>query len=122
MPPTASLKAPLTIRSTHRVSQLLTGRGTISVPTALAHAVSTSKAPATAATDRPASGTTTMNSPGSQLTLRPTKPQHRGHSQPRMGAANLPGTPGNVALHGMEQAAGARHQHAGARKAADLIE
>src|SRR5690242_15626278 len=113
MPPTASLKAPLTIRSTHRVSQLLTGRGTISVPTALAHAVSTSKAPATAATNRPANGTTTMNSPGSQLTLRPTERQHRGHSQPRMAPQIYRGTPGNVALHAMEQAAGARYQQVG---------
>src|SRR5690348_16230125 len=96
MAPAASLKAPLTIRSTHRVSQLLTGRGTISVPTALAHAVSTSKAPATAATDRPASGTTTMNSPGQSIdaaAYRATAPRPRpaAHRAPQI----YRGTPGN---------------------------
>jgi hypothetical protein len=53
MAPVASQNAPVTTWSTHRVSQLPTGRGTITVPTTLAHAASTSKAPATAATERP---------------------------------------------------------------------
>src|SRR5690242_8722738 len=94
MAPAASPKAPLTIRSTQRVSQLLTGRGTISVPTALTHAVSTSKPPATAATDRPASGTT-INSPGDQI--RRGLPGHStvATASRASGAANLPGTPGN---------------------------
>src|SRR5262245_8904988 len=56
--PVTSRNAQFTLRSAHRVSQLLTGRGTISVPMMLAHAVSTSRPPATAATERPASGTT----------------------------------------------------------------
>jgi hypothetical protein len=58
----ASRKAPFTILSTHRVSQLLTGLGTMTVQMTLAHAVSTSNAPTTAAADRPPSGTT-MGSP-----------------------------------------------------------
>ena len=62
MAPVTSRNTQFTLRSTHRVSQLLTGRGTISVPTMLAHAVSTSAAPAAPATQRPASGTT-MGSP-----------------------------------------------------------
>src|SRR5215469_10592574 len=60
---TTRRNAPWTIRSTHTVSQLLTERGTMSVPTALYHAVSTSNAPTTAAAERPMSGTTTK-SPG----------------------------------------------------------
>ena len=54
MAPVTSRNAPFTIRSTQRVSQLLTGRGTISVPMTLVHAVSTSRPPATAATSRAA--------------------------------------------------------------------
>src|SRR6516165_11065506 len=64
-----SRNAPWTIRSTHTVSQLLTERGTMSVPTALYHAVRTSNAPTTAAAERPMSGTTTK-SPGGQRFLR----------------------------------------------------
>src|SRR5690348_1769401 len=66
---TTRRNAPWTIRSTHTVSQLLTERGTMSVPTALYHAVSTSNAPTTAAAERPMSGTTTK-SPGGQRFLR----------------------------------------------------
>src|SRR5271157_699705 len=62
MAPTASPNAPFTIRSTHRVSQPPTERDTISVPVTLAHAASTSRPPATAATSRPANGIT-MGSP-----------------------------------------------------------
>src|SRR5215471_11622131 len=62
MPPVTRRNTQFTLRSTHRVSQLLTGRGTISVPMTLAHAVSTSAAPKAAATQRAASGTT-MGSP-----------------------------------------------------------
>src|SRR5215472_12441543 len=69
MAPTTRRNAPCTIRSTHTVSQLLTERGTMSVPTALYHAVSTSNAPTTAAAERPMSGTTTK-SPGGQRFLR----------------------------------------------------
>jgi hypothetical protein len=50
--------AQFTARSAHRVSQLVMARGTISVPMTLAHAVSTSTAPAAAANERPTSGTT----------------------------------------------------------------
>jgi predicted dehydrogenase len=49
--------APFTNRSTHRVSQLPTGRGTISVPITLPHTVRTSRPPTTAASQRPISGT-----------------------------------------------------------------
>src|SRR5689334_11695210 len=66
---TTRWNAPSTIRSTHTVSQPLTERGTMSVPTALYHAVSTSNAPTTAAAERPMSGTTTK-SPGDQRFLR----------------------------------------------------
>src|SRR5215469_7124624 len=69
-----SRKAPLTVLSTHRVSQLLTGRGTISVPTALAHAVSTSKAPAAAAIERPMSGITINPPSGQRLCRAPPVP------------------------------------------------
>src|SRR5262249_24182849 len=69
MAPVASRKARWTSRSTHKVSQFLTERGTISVPTALYHAVSTSNASTTAAAERPMSGTTT-SSPGGQRFLR----------------------------------------------------
>src|SRR5215469_13736401 len=51
------LNTPLTSAPTQRVSQLPTGRGTIRVPTTLTAAVSTSKAPTTAATSRAAIGT-----------------------------------------------------------------
>src|SRR5215831_18932824 len=74
---TTSRNAPSTIRSTHTVSQLLTERGTMSVPTALYHAVSTSSAPTTAAAERPISGTTTR-SPGGQWFLRTYRPRHHG--------------------------------------------
>ena len=43
----------VTVRSTHRVSQFATGRGTMSVPMTLTTAVSTSTAPTTAANERP---------------------------------------------------------------------
>src|SRR5438552_16140222 len=88
MPRDTSRKAPLTTRSTQRVSQLLTGRGTISVPTALVHAVSTSNAPATAATERPMSGTT-MNSPGGHWL-----PGHASAGQPSIGRRKFTGQPG----------------------------
>src|SRR5215468_8150328 len=74
---TTRRNAPSMIRSTHTVSQLLTERGTMSVPTALYHAVSTSNAPTTAAAERPMSGTTT-SSPGGQWFLRPYRPRHHG--------------------------------------------
>src|SRR5215470_714704 len=51
------VNAPPTITPTQRVSQLPTGRGTIRVPTTLNAAVSTSRAPTTAATSRAAIGT-----------------------------------------------------------------
>src|SRR5690242_495416 len=74
---TTRWNAPSTIRSTHTVSQPLTERGTMSVPTALYHAVSTSNAPTTAAAERPMSGTTT-SSPGGQWFLRTYRPRHHG--------------------------------------------
>ena len=49
---------PTTIRSTHRVSLLLTERDTISVPVTLYAAAITSRPPITAATMRPANGIT----------------------------------------------------------------
>src|ERR1700730_114143 len=58
----ATWNAPFTIPSIHRVSRPPTGRGTMSVPTTLAAAVRTSKAPTAAAIERPMSGTT-MSSP-----------------------------------------------------------
>jgi len=51
-------KARFTIRSVHRVSQLLPRRDTMSVPMALAHAAITSAPPAIAASDRPVTGIT----------------------------------------------------------------
>src|SRR5215472_5746909 len=79
MPPVTRRNTQFTLRSTHRVSQLLTGRGTISVPMTLAHAVSTSAAPTAAATQRAASGTT-MGSPRDESgampnLLRPGRPR-----------------------------------------------
>jgi hypothetical protein len=53
-----SPNAPVTNRSTHRVSQPPTERDTMSVPVTLAHAASTSRPPATAAISRTANGTT----------------------------------------------------------------
>src|SRR5215467_676127 len=54
---------PFTIRSTHRVSQLPTGRGTMTVPMTLLAPVRTSSPPMTAATTRAASGITMAISP-----------------------------------------------------------
>ena len=53
-----SRKTLFTIRSTQRVSQVVNGRGTTTVPMMLAQAVSTSRPPKTAATARAAVGTT----------------------------------------------------------------
>src|SRR6266508_738882 len=75
MAPVANENAPLTIRSTHRVSQLPIGRGTMSVPMTLATAVSTNSAPTTAAAERPMSGTT-MRSPPRSMAV----PNHRGQA------------------------------------------
>src|SRR5487761_1117782 len=50
--------ALFTMRSTERVSQLLTGRGTMTVPMMLAQAVRTRTPPITAASARTAIGTT----------------------------------------------------------------
>src|SRR5215469_13783766 len=73
MPLVTTWNAQFTLRSTHRVSQLLIGRGTISVPTMLAHAVSTSATPAAAATQRPASGTTMRFSSDDRGYAEPTE-------------------------------------------------
>ena len=54
--------APMTTRSTRRVSHEPTARGTISVPITLFQSVSSNSAPNTAATHRTASGTA-MSSP-----------------------------------------------------------
>src|SRR6266566_7202737 len=67
MPAVASRNTSVTIRSTHRVSQLLTARGTMSVPTTLAPAVSTSRPPATAAAERAPIGTTMVLLDGSAV-------------------------------------------------------
>src|SRR5580704_18870180 len=56
--PVATRNAPVTSRSTSRVSQLPIGRGTIRVPISLTAAVITSSAPTPAATSRAAIGTT----------------------------------------------------------------
>src|SRR5262252_3156767 len=92
MAPVTSRKAPLTMRSTHLVSQLLTERGTISVPTAPAPAVSTSKAPATAATERPISGTTTKFSRRS-MTARTCRATAPWHGRPRIGRRKFTAEP-----------------------------
>ena len=65
--------AQSTIRSTHRVSRLLTGRGTISVTVTLDNAASTSRPPATAATTRPANGITIASSSVSPGCPEPTR-------------------------------------------------
>src|SRR6266516_4262683 len=96
-----SLYAPVTIRSTHRVSQPPTERDTISVLVTLAHAASTSRPPATAATSRAATGTT----PAEFLTA-PSPPSRieKGRSNPfKTPPSPLPNLPSGTDLDGQMQ-------------------
>src|SRR5215472_12331537 len=79
---TTIVNALLTVLSTSRVSQLLIWRGVMSVPTALIHTVSTSTPPATAATARPANGTTMRAPRAANSYAEPTETRRCGRTVP----------------------------------------
>src|SRR6516164_954722 len=91
-----SLNAPSTITPTQRVSQLATERGTIKVPMTLTAAVSTSRAPTTAATSRATIGTAMgISSDLDEQTIDGHRNAHLVRSSP----APAPSTAVPAALH-----------------------